>query len=88
MGILSLLLSVTGIVTMMFHYTNHSICLGIVTSIFLIISYILGTIGMKKQSKSEKGLDVKNFNPYLLSHGISSITLIIGGIMCIISNMR
>ena len=49
MGILSLLLAIAGITTMMFHYTSHSICLGIITTILLIVSYILGTIGMKKQ---------------------------------------
>lgn len=87
MGILSLLLAIAGITTMMFHYTNHSIYLGIITTILLIVSYILGTIGMKKQSKSKEGLDVKNFNPYLLAHGISSVTFIIGGIMCFISNI-
>ena len=53
MDALSLVLAVGGIVTTIVHYVNHSIALGIVSAVLLIVSYILGTAGMKKQEKKK-----------------------------------
>ena len=87
MGMISLVLTVVGIVTMIVHYATHSIVLGIVTAVAFIAAYILGTMDMKKQSKGE-GIRTDMFNPALLGHGISSVVLIVCGIMCAIANIR
>lgn len=86
MGMLSLLSAVGGIVTTLVHYSNHSIALGIVSVVLLIVSFALGTVDMKKQSKNG-GIKVEMFNPALLGHGISSVVLIVCGIMCLLSNL-
>lgn len=87
MNMLALLFSVGGIVTTLVHYANHGIFWGIISTILLIFSYILGTIGMKKQTQNG-GVKTDVFNPALLAHGISSVVLIVCGIMCIIANVR
>lgn len=84
---LSLILAVLGVVTTLVHYANHGIAMGVITVILLIASYILGTSGMKKQEKEGK-LKADVFNPALLGHGISSVVLIVCGIMCVIANIR
>ena len=87
MDALSLVLAVGGIVTTIVHYVNHSIALGIVSAVLLIVSYILGTAGMKMQEKNG-GVKANVFNPALLGHGMSSVVLIVCGIMCVIANVR
>lgn len=84
---LSLLLAVAGIVTTLVHYANHGIAMGIISAVLLVVSFVLGTMGMKKQEKSG-GLKTNMFNPALLGHGISSVVLIVCGIMCAIANIR
>lgn len=86
MGMLSLLSAVGGIVTTLVHYSNHSIVLGIISAVLLILSFVLGTVDMKKQEKNG-GVKVEMFNPALLGHGISSVVLIVCGIMCLLSNL-
>lgn len=87
MGMISLVLTVVGIVTMIVHYVTHSIVLGIVTTVAFIAAYILGTMDMKKQEKGE-GIRTDMFNPALLAHGMSGTLFIVGAIMCIISWIR
>ena len=84
---LSLLLAVAGIVTTLIHYANHGIVMGIISAALLVVSFVLGTMGMKKQEKNG-GLKTNMFNPALLGHGISSVVLIVCGIMCAIANIR
>ena len=84
---LSLLLAVAGIVTTLVHYANHGIAMGIISAVLLVVSFVLGTMGMKKQEKNG-GLKTNMFNPALLGHGISSVVLIVCGIMCAIANIR
>ena len=84
---LSLLLAVAGIVTTLIHYANHGIVMGIISAVLLVVSFVLGTMGMKKQEKNG-GLKTNMFNPPLLGHGISSVVLIVCGIMCAIANIR
>ncbi|MGN1306408.1 MAG: hypothetical protein ACI4V3_01915 [Faecousia sp.] len=86
MGMLSLLSAVGGIVTTLVHYSNHSIVLGIISAVLLVVSFVLGTVDMKKQEKNG-GVKVEMFNPALLGHGISSVILIVCGIMCLLSNL-
>ncbi|MDD7772193.1 MAG: hypothetical protein PT958_05420 [Firmicutes bacterium] len=86
MGMLSLLLAVAGIVTTLVHYSNHNIVVGVITAVLLVVSYILGTADMKKQEKNG-GLKTQMFNPALLGHGMSSVVLIVCGIMCVIANV-
>lgn len=86
MGMLSLLLAVAGIVTTLVHYSNHNIVVGVITAVLLAVSYILGTADMKKQEKNG-GLKTQMFNPALLGHGMSSVVLIVCGIMCVIANV-
>lgn len=86
MGMCSLLLAVGGIVTTIVHYTNHSILLGVVTAVLLVVSYALGTMDMKKQEK-DGGINAEMFNPAMLGHGMSSVVLIVCGIMCAIANL-
>lgn len=87
MGFVSLILAVAGIVTTIVHYTNHSIVLGIVSAVLLIVSFIAGTVDMKKQEKNG-GIRADMFNPGMLGHGMSSVVLIVCGIMCAIANIR
>lgn len=87
MGMISLVLTVVGIVTMIVHYATHSIALGIVTAVAFIAAYILGTMDMKKQSKGE-GIRTDMFNPALLGHGMSGTLFLVGAIMCIIAWIR
>ena len=87
MDMLSLFFAVAGIATTLIHYVTHSIAMGIITVILLVVTYILGTSGMKKQEKNG-GLKTDVFNPALLGHGMSSIVLIVCGIMCVIANVR
>ena len=84
---LSLLLAIAGIVTTLIHFANHRIVLGIISAVLLVVSFVLGTMGMKKQEKNG-GLKTNMFNPALLGHGISSVVLIVCGIMCAIANIR
>ncbi|MGM9650645.1 MAG: hypothetical protein ACI3VX_01760 [Faecousia sp.] len=86
MGMLSLLLAVAGIVTTLVHYSNHNVVVGVITAVLLVVSYILGTADMKKQEKNG-GLKTQMFNPALLGHGMSSVVLIVCGIMCVIANV-
>ena len=86
MGMLSLLLAVAGIVTTLVHYSNHNIVVGVITAVLLVVSYILGTADMKKQEKNG-GLKTQMFNPALLGQCMSSVVLIVCGIMCVIANI-
>ncbi len=86
MGISSLLLTVAGIVCMLIHYATHNIVLGIVTAVAFIAAYILGTVDMKRQS-SKGGIRTDMFNPGMLGHGMAGTLVIVGGIMCLISNL-
>ena len=87
MGMISLVLTVVGIVTMIIHYVTHSIVLGIVTAVAFIAAYILGTVDMKKQEKGE-GIRTDMFKPALLGHGMSGTLFVVGAIMCIIAWIR
>ena len=49
---LSLLSALAGIVFTIIHYANHSVVMGIMSAILLIVSFVLGTVGMKKQEKT------------------------------------
>lgn len=83
---LSLLSALAGIVFTIIHYANHSVVMGIMSAILLIVSFVLGTVGMKKQEKNG-GIRAYMFNPDMLGHGMSSVVLIVCGIMCIIANI-
>jgi hypothetical protein len=87
MDSVALLFAIAGIVTTILHYANHSVALGIVTTVLLIAAYVLGTRGMKKQEKNG-GVNAAMFNPAMLAHAMSSVVLIVCGIMCIIANVR
>lgn len=87
MGIVSLALAVAGIVTTLIHYVNHSIILGIVTLIILIASFVTGLLDMRKQTQNG-GINHETVNPAVLGHGIASVVLLLGAIMCIIANVR
>lgn len=87
MGIVSLVLSVAGIVTTLIHYVNHNIILGIVTAIILIASMVTGLLDLKKQ-RLNGGINHETVNPAVLGHGIAFVVLLLGGIMCIIANIR
>ena len=87
MGMISLVLTVAGIVTMIIHYVTHNIALGIITAVAFIAAYILGTMDMKKQEKGE-GIRTDMFNPALLGHGMSGTLFVVGAIMCIIAWIR
>ena len=86
MGIASLLCAVAGIVTMMFHYVNHSIILGIITTVLLIAATVIGLLDMRQQEKNG-GIKTEMFNPGLLGHGIGGTVLVVGAILCCISNI-
>ena len=83
---LSLLSALAGIVFTIIHYANHSVVMGIMSAILLIVSFVLGTVGIKKQEKNG-GIRADMFNPDMLGHGMSSVVLIVCGIMCIIANI-
>ena len=87
MDILALILAVAGIISTLFHYETHSVAMGIIAVILLIVSFVLGTIGMRRQEKNG-GLKTDVVNPALLGHGFSSVVLIVCGLMCMISNIR
>ncbi len=86
MGIISLLTSVAGLVTTIFHYMNHNKALGIVTAALLVISLITGIADIRKQNKNG-GIDYNKVQPGVLGHGIAGVVLILGGIMCVIANV-
>lgn len=90
MGILSLVLTVVGIVFMLIHYAASSmtfvIVTGIITTVAFLAAYILGTREMKKQSAGE-GIRVDMFNPALLAHGMAGTLLVVGSIMCVLGNI-
>lgn len=94
MGILSLVLTVVGIVSMLVHYAVSSVTLGmpfvivtgIITTVAFLAAYILGTREMKKQSAGE-GIRVDMFNPALLAHGMAGTLLVVGSIMCVLGNI-
>ncbi len=84
MGIVSLLLAVAGIATTIVHYTNNNMVLGAFSDFFFVVSYVLGTVDMKKQEKNG-GINAEMFNPGMLGHGMSSVVFIVCGIMCAIA---
>ncbi len=87
MGFVSLGLAVVGIVTTLVHYVNHSITLGIITAVALIASVVTGLLDMRKQS-ANGGINHETVNPAVLGHGIAFVVLLLGGIMCVIANVR
>lgn len=87
MGVASLILAVAGIVTTLIHYVNHNIILGIVTAVMLIASLVTGLLDLKKQG-ANGGVNHETVNPAVLGHGIAFVVLLLGGIMCIIANIR
>lgn len=52
MNLLSLVFAVIGTITTLVHYTNHAISMGVFSFILLLASFVLGTVGMKKQEKT------------------------------------
>lgn len=87
MNLLSLVFAVIGTITTLVHYTNHAISMGVFSFILLLASFVLGTVGMKKQEKNG-GVQTEVFNSAMLGHGISSVVLIVCGIMCLIANIH
>lgn len=87
MGFVSLGLAVVGIVTTLVHYVNHSITLGIITAAALIASLVTGLLDMRKQ-RANGGINHETVNPAVLGHGIAFVVLLLGGIMCVIANVR
>ncbi len=87
MGFVSLGLAVVGIVTTLVHYVNHSITLGIITAVALIASVVTGLLDMRKQN-ANGGINLETVNPAVLGHGIAFVVLLLGGIMCVIANVR
>lgn len=87
MGIVSLVLSVAGIVTTLIHYVNHNIVLGIVTALLLVASLVTGLLDLKHQ-RLNGGVNHETVNPAVLGHGIAFVVLLLGGIMCVIANIR
>jgi hypothetical protein len=87
MGIISLITAVAGFVTTIVHYMNHSVALGVVTAVLLVVSMVTGIMDIKAQNKNG-GIDYNKVQPGVLGHGISGIVLLLGGIMCIIANVR
>lgn len=87
MGFVSLGLAVVGIVTTLVHYVNHSITLGIITAVALIASLVTGLLDIRKQAKNG-GINHETVNPAVLGHGIAFVVLLLGGIMCVIANIR
>lgn len=94
MGMVSLGLTVVGIVGMIVHYMMSSMALGgvavvvtgILTTVALVVAYILGTVDMKRQSASGS-IRTDMFNPALLGHGMSGTVFVVGVIMCLIANI-
>lgn len=90
MGMLSLALTVVGIVGMILHatFTNMTaiVVTGILTTVAYIAAYALGTIEMKRQKKNG-GIRVDMFNPALLGHGMSGTLFVVGAIMCLLANI-
>ena len=94
MGMVSLGLTVVGIVGMIVHYLMNSMALGgvavivtgILTTVALVVAYILGTVDMKRQSASGS-IRTDMFNPALLGHGMSGTVFVVGVIMCLIANI-
>lgn len=87
MGIVSLVLSVAGIVTTLIHYVNHNMVLGIITTVMLIASLVTGLLDLKHQ-RLNGGVNHETVNPAVLGHGIAFVVFLLGGIMCIIANIR
>ena len=87
MGFVSLGLAVVGIVTTLVHYVNHSITLGIITAVALIASVVTGLLDMRKQN-ANGGINLETVNPAVLGHGIAFVVILLGGIMCVIANVR
>ena len=87
MGFVSLGLSVVGIVTTLVHYVIHSITLGIITAVALIASVVTGLLDMRKQN-ANGGINHETVNPAVLGHGIAFVVLLLGGIRCVIANVR
>ena len=86
MGMGSLILAVLGIVATMFHYVTHSIIWGVVCSVLLIASFILGTVEMKRKEKA--GDFVSNmYNFAMLGNATSGVVTVVCGIMCVIANV-
>jgi hypothetical protein len=48
---------------------------------------VTGIMDIKDQNKNG-GIDYNKVQPGVLGHGISGIVLLLGGIMCIIANVR
>ena len=90
MGIVSLLLTVVGIVAMLVHYALSAmpavIVTGIMTTVAFVIAYVTGTVDMKRQS-AKGGIRTDMFNPALLGHGMSGTLLVVGAIMCLMANI-
>ena len=90
MGIMSLLLTVVGIVLMLVHYALSAmpavIVTGILTTVAFIAAYVLGTVHMRHQS-AKRAIRTDMFNPALLGHGMSGTLLVVGAIMCVIANV-
>lgn len=94
MGMVSLGLTVVGIVGMIVHYLMNSMALGgvavvvtgILTTVALVVAYILGTVDLKRQSASGS-IRTDMFNPALLGHGMSGTVFVVGVIMCLIANI-
>ena len=90
MGIMSLLLTVVGIVLMLVHYALSAmpavIVTGILTTVAFIAAYVLGTVDMRRQA-ANGGIRADMFNPAMLGHGMSGTLLVVGAIMCVIANI-
>ena len=90
MGIMSLLLTVVGIVLMLVHYALSAmpavIVTGILTTVAFVAAYVLGTLDMKHQS-AKGGIRTDMFNPGMLGHGMSGTLFVVGAIMCVIANV-
>lgn len=90
MGMLSLILTVVGIVGMLVHYALTAmpavIVTGILTAVAFIAAYILGTVDMRRQA-ANGGIRADMFNPAMLGHGMSGTLLVVGAIMCVIANI-
>ena len=90
MGMMSLLLTVVGIVAMLVHYALSAmpavIVTGILTTVAFVVAYVLGTVDMKRQS-AKGGIRTDMFNPALRGHGMSGTLLVVGAIMCVIANV-
>ena len=87
MGIMSIILTVVGIVLMLVHYALSAMPAVIVTGILTTVAFIAAYVLDMRHQSAKGGIRTDMFNPALLGHGMSGTLLVVGAIMCVIANV-